>query len=78
MQVFSIDDQYVVHDYDVMCNDVHIVYLRNLGKYSQGKISEDFPFQIMVIIQTDFLEVKRTEIPYHPGSKYPMSRRGVA
>lgn len=54
MQVFSIDDQYVVHDYDVMCNDVHIVYLRNLGKYSQGKISDDLDDQIKISIEKEF------------------------
>ena len=54
MQVFSIDDQYVVHDYDVMGNDVHIVYLRKLGKYGQGKISDDLDDQIKISIEKEF------------------------
>ena len=42
MQVFSLDNQYVVHDYDVMGYDVHIVYLRKLVECGQGDTSDYF------------------------------------
>ena len=60
MILYPKDKQYVVHDYLLSNNDVHITYLRKLDGYDLGVSSDDLDNQIKLSIVSRFSNAKES------------------
>ena len=54
MTIYPKDQQYVVHDYLLSNNDVHIIYLRKLDGYNLGSNSDELDYQIKISIESSY------------------------